>query len=92
MVTNWFRRIKRKCAKSEIAAIAEDGMGRTPDSGGAVFRLILQAVKPNCRTKLLGRGSPMPLWLKARARAVSFRRGDLARTHWKKVLRSMVED
>ncbi|MGA9450657.1 MAG: hypothetical protein WBW41_04845 [Verrucomicrobiia bacterium] len=37
-------------------------------------------------------GSPAPLWLKARARAIGFRRDDLERTHWKKVCRSMVVD
>jgi hypothetical protein len=36
--------------------------------------------------------SPVPLWLKARARTVNFRHHDLTRTHWKKVWRSMVED
>ena len=35
---------------------------------------------------------PMPLWLKARARAIGFRHDDLVRTHWQKVWRSMVED
>ncbi len=40
----------------------------------------------------LNQGSPAPLWLKARARAIGFRRDDLERTHWKKVSRSMVVD
>jgi hypothetical protein len=40
----------------------------------------------------LNRGSPAPLWLKARARTIGFRRDDLERTHWKKLSRSMVED
>ena len=40
----------------------------------------------------LNRGSPAPLWLKARARTIGFRRDDLERTHWKKVSHSMVED
>ena len=40
----------------------------------------------------LNRGSPAPLWLKARARTIGFRRDDLERTHWKKVSRSMVVD
>jgi len=40
----------------------------------------------------LNQGSPAPLWLKARARTIGFRRDDLERTHWKKVWRSMVVD
>lgn len=40
----------------------------------------------------LNQGSPAPLWLKARARAIGFRRDDLERTHWRKVWRSMVVD
>jgi len=40
----------------------------------------------------LNRGGPAPLWVKARARAMGFRRDDLERTHWKKVCRSMVLD
>ena len=40
----------------------------------------------------LNRGNPAPLWLKARARTIGFRRDDLERTHWKKVSRSMVVD
>jgi hypothetical protein len=40
----------------------------------------------------LNRGSPAPLWLKARGRAIGFRRDDLERTHWRKVSRSMVVD
>ncbi len=40
----------------------------------------------------LSRGSPAPLWLKARTRTIDFRRDDLERTHWKKVSRSMVQD
>jgi hypothetical protein len=36
--------------------------------------------------------SPVPLWLKARARTVNFRHHELAQTHWKKVWRSMVEE
>jgi hypothetical protein len=39
----------------------------------------------------LNRGSPAPLWLKARARTVGFRRDDLERTHWKKLSHSMAE-
>lgn len=39
----------------------------------------------------LNEASPMPLWLKARARAIGFRRDDLERTHRKKVCRSMQE-
>ena len=37
-------------------------------------------------------GNPVPLWLKARARTIDFRRDDLERTHWKKVSRSIVGD
>jgi hypothetical protein len=40
----------------------------------------------------LNQGSPVPLWLVARARTMDFRRGDLVRTHWKKIGRSMVEN
>jgi hypothetical protein len=40
----------------------------------------------------LNRGSPAPLWLKARARTIGFRQDDLERTHWKKLSQSMVED
>ncbi len=40
----------------------------------------------------LNRGRPAPLWLKARARTLGFRRDDLERTHWKQVWRSMVVD
>ena len=40
----------------------------------------------------LFRGSPMPLWMKARAQAIGFRLDDLERAHWKKVGRSMCED
>jgi len=36
--------------------------------------------------------SPMPLWLKARARTKGFGHDALERTHWKKVSRSMVWD
>jgi hypothetical protein len=35
---------------------------------------------------------PVPLWLKARARAAGFRQQELERTHWKKVWRLMFED
>jgi hypothetical protein len=35
--------------------------------------------------------SPAPLWLKARAQTIGFGRGDLERTHWRKVWRAMVE-
>ena len=35
---------------------------------------------------------PVPLWLKARARTIDFRRDDLVRTHWKKVCRPMQDD
>jgi hypothetical protein len=34
----------------------------------------------------------VPLWLKARAWMIGFRRDDLERTHWKKIWRSMVVD
>lgn len=37
------------------------------------------------------RGEPLPLWLKARARTLGIRRGDLERMHWRKVWRFMVE-
>jgi hypothetical protein len=40
----------------------------------------------------LNRGGPAPLWMKARARTIGFRRDDLERTHWKKLSHSMVED
>jgi hypothetical protein len=40
----------------------------------------------------LNRGTPAPLWLKARGRTIGFRRDDLERTHWKKVSRSMIVD
>jgi hypothetical protein len=40
----------------------------------------------------LNGGSPAPLWVKARVRAIGFRRDDLERTHWKKVSRSMAVD
>jgi hypothetical protein len=40
----------------------------------------------------LNQGGPVPLWLVARARTMDFRRGDLVRTHWKKIGRSMVEN
>ncbi len=46
----------------------------------------------SCRTKFLNHGGPVPLWLKARIQAIGFRRGDLERTHWKKVWRSMFVD
>ena len=38
------------------------------------------------------RGSPIPLWMKARVHAIGFRSADLERTHWKKVGRLMCED
>ena len=40
----------------------------------------------------LNQGSSMPLWLKARAQTIDFRRGDLVRTHWKKIGQSMLDD
>jgi hypothetical protein len=40
----------------------------------------------------LHQGSPVPLWLEARARTIDFRRDDLERTHWKKICRSMPDD
>ena len=40
----------------------------------------------------LNQGSPVPLWLKARARTIGFRRDDLERMHWKKVWHSMVDN
>ncbi len=40
----------------------------------------------------LNRGSPVPLWLKARAWTIGFRRDDLERRHWKKLSRSMAVD
>ena len=40
----------------------------------------------------LNHGNPVPLWLKARARANGFRRDDLERTHWNKMSRSMFAD
>lgn len=46
--------------------------------------------KPNGRP--WNQGSPMPLWLKARAWTIGFGRDDLMRTHWKKVWRSMRDD
>ena len=36
-------------------------------------------------------GSPVPLWRKARAQAIDFRHGDLVRTHWQKLGRSMLD-
>jgi hypothetical protein len=39
----------------------------------------------------LNQGSLTPLWMKARARMIGFRRDDLERMHWKKVWRSMFE-
>jgi hypothetical protein len=46
----------------------------------------------NAFRMFLNRGSPAPLWLKARARTIGFRRDDLERTRWKKVSRSVVGD
>jgi hypothetical protein len=40
----------------------------------------------------LNQGSPVPLWLEARARTIDFRRDDLVRTHWKKIGRSMFDN
>ena len=40
----------------------------------------------------LAHGSPDPLWREARAQAINFRRGDLVRTHWQKLGRSMLDD
>ncbi len=40
----------------------------------------------------LHRAGFVPLWQKARARTIGFRRNDLERTHWKKVCRSMQDD
>jgi hypothetical protein len=50
----------------------------------------LKAGKPN--QFFPSRGSPVPLWQKARTRANGFRREDLERTHWKKVCRAMFAD
>ena len=46
----------------------------------------------NANRGSLHRGSPAPLWVKARVRAMGLRRDDLERTHWKKVWRSMFAD
>ena len=35
---------------------------------------------------------PTPLWLRARAHTIDFRPEELARTHWKKLGRSMLDD
>lgn len=35
---------------------------------------------------------PAPLWLKARAQTIDFQRNDLEKMHWKKILRSILED
>ena len=40
----------------------------------------------------LNRGSSTPLWLKAIARTIDFRRDDLERTHWRKLGRTMLDD
>jgi hypothetical protein len=53
---------------------------------------ICAGLDSSCRTKFLNRGSPMPLWLKARFQTIGFRHGDLVRTHCRKVWRAMVED
>jgi hypothetical protein len=39
----------------------------------------------------LSQSSPAPLWQRARVQADGFHHGDLERTHWKKVWRSMFE-
>ena len=51
------------------------------------------------RVVLEANGTPPPdhdslvlLWLKARARTIDFRHHELARTHWRKVWRSMAQD
>ena len=36
--------------------------------------------------------TPAPLWRKARAQTIGFRRDDLVQTHWRKVCRSMQDD
>ena len=40
----------------------------------------------------LNQSSPVPLWIMARTQTIGFQRGDLERTHWKKVWRSMFVD
>jgi hypothetical protein len=58
--------------------------------GGFIVGQNSAAIGRNTNASTLNPDDPVPLWLKARARAIGFRHDDLVRTHWKKVWRSMV--
>jgi len=65
--------------KARSLDVKMDGRG---DTGMA------RATCQNC----LNPDYPAPLWLKARAQTIDFRHNDLEKTHWKKILRSILED
>jgi hypothetical protein len=44
-----------------------------------------------CRNSLI-QDIPLALWAKAQAHAFNFRGDDLARTHWRKICRSLQDD
>ena len=67
----------------ETPALQTDRVDLRQDDAGVAW---------NAFRIFLNRGSPAPLWLKARSRTIGFRPDDLERTHWKKVSRSMVVD
>jgi hypothetical protein len=53
---------------------------------------MLQAMKTGYWTKTSKRGSPVPLWLQARAQTINFHRDELERTHCRKIWRAMGAD
>jgi len=64
----------------------------THEAGMAGLRRDCAGAARNANGSSPHRTGPVPLWLKARARAAGFRQQELERTHWKKVWRLMFED